>query len=64
VDAKDPDSSGTSFVFYDRALCGQLVYGILRFDMAKADGDNSLSVERVESEEEIDAVIRAAMGAP
>jgi hypothetical protein len=64
VDAKDPDSSGTSFVFYDCALCGQLVYRILRFDIANPDGDNSLLVERVESEEETKAVIRAVIGAP
>lgn len=64
VDARDPDSRGTSFVFYDCAVCGQLVYRILRFEIASADGDNSLLVERVESEEEIGAVIRAAVGAP
>jgi hypothetical protein len=64
VDARDPDSRGTSFVFYDCALCGQLVYRILRFDIANPNADNSLLVERVESEEEIKAVIRAAIGAP
>lgn len=64
VDARDPDSRGTSFVFYDCALCGQLVYRILRFNIANPDGENSLLVERVESEEELRAVIRGAVGAP
>jgi hypothetical protein len=64
VDARNPDSRGTSFVFYDCAVCGQLVYRILQFDMANPDGDNSLLVERVESKEEIEAVIRATLGAP
>jgi formate dehydrogenase maturation protein FdhE len=64
VDARNPDSRGTSFVFYDCAVCGQLVYRILRFDIANPDGDNDLLVERVESKEEVEAVIRATLGAP
>jgi hypothetical protein len=64
MDARDPDSHGTSFVFYDCALCGQLVYRILQFYIANPDGDYRLLVERVESEEEIKAVIRATVGAP
>lgn len=64
VDARDPGSRGTSFVFFDCALCGQLVYRILRFEIASTDGENSLLVEQVESEEETRAVIRAAVGAP
>jgi hypothetical protein len=64
VDARDPDNRGTSFVFYDCAICGRLVYRILQFDIANAKGNNSLMVEEVDSELLVDAVIRATIGAP
>jgi hypothetical protein len=64
VDARDPDNRGTSFVFYDCARCGRLVYRIVRFNIANPNGNNSLLVEREESEKQIEAVIRATLGAP
>jgi hypothetical protein len=64
VDARNPDNRGTSFVFYDCAICGQLVYRILRFDIAKPLENNRLLLELVETREEIEAVCRAAIGSP
>jgi hypothetical protein len=64
LDARDPRSHGTSFVFYDCVACGQLVYRILQFDMANSTMDNSLLLEPVESDEQIAEVIRASVGAP
>lgn len=64
VDARNPDHRGTSFVFYDCGICGQLVYRILRFDIAKPLENNRLLVELVETQEEIEAVSRAVIGSP
>ena len=64
VDARNPDNHGTSFVFYDCSICGQLVYRILRFDIAKPLENNRLLVELVETQGEIEAVRRAVIGSP
>ena len=64
VDARDPGSRGTSFVFYDCVACGQLVYRILQFDIATSNRDNSLLLEQLDSDEQIAEVIRASVGAP
>jgi hypothetical protein len=64
VDARNPDDRGTSYIFYDCPVCGQLVYRILRFDIAKPLENNRLLVELVEKREEIEAVRRAVIGSP
>lgn len=64
VDARNPNHRGRSFVFYDCAICGQLVYRILRFDIAKPLENNRLMVELAETQEEIEAVSRAVRGSP
>jgi hypothetical protein len=64
VDARDPHHCSTSFVFYDCAICGQLVYRVLSFDIANPLENNRLLVELVETREEIEAVTRAVVGSP